>query len=303
MAIAFAGCSRVGRLRASEEFRPAEPPITQTVVFEGETLFVVSTDVYDLASPVRSALWHRHVVDDVAWQFRRLFGSTPPRIAILLVDSSATVPGEVLEQWRGTAMAIVPLHSGAEAPNDRVLPNGWPRRAGDGLAAVPPDLAFLAARAWLRAAAIEMADDSGATMADAPLRREDQGPAATPNFPPWFSAAATNLLAGRGTEWELTAQVRERMSEAMSIDSLVGLAAGDRRREPLFVAQATSLLQFIRERDPACVGPLAARLAAGARFASALRASTVLPHDTRTLDQQWRRWLRESDSPRRPRRP
>jgi hypothetical protein len=57
-------------------------------------------------------------------------------------------------------------------------------------------------------------------------------------------------------------------------------------------AQATSVLTFLRERDPAFVAALPAGLAAGRSVAELLAASPTLPHDLDALDAVWRKWMR-----------
>jgi hypothetical protein len=68
---------------------------------------------------------------------------------------------------------------------------------------------------------------------------------------------------------------------------------------PLFIAQATSLLGFLHDRDPGLLGRLADELTRGGSIPDVLASSRTLPHDVSGLDAAWRDWLKKSQRSRR----
>lgn len=308
--------------RHEDVFTPIDPPVTDVLVSERETTFVFSAPAYDFLARRRSALWQRNAVDDVAWQYRRLFGELPERIAVLVVDSTG------LQPTAGERMRDEPLVMVAAAP-----------AAGRRQAAPGEDgllrrrLRYQVAKRWVwSAAGVEGSAPRGTAQRseDVPdgtdsLTLTERDPAA--QLPAWFELAATTMLAAPGVEEMLAARMNQRIDEAPSLDSLFaarpafvdslerllvgvgpgarGMARGRGRRAAadggrddgaLFIAQSISVLEFVRQRDGPFVATLARGLAAGRSVADLLPSSTVLPDDVHALEVQWREWVRQRAS-------
>jgi hypothetical protein len=298
LALGIGACARAPRQK-STDFVLDEPRPTRVVVTDDDTLFVLGTPLYDLASRHRTGLWQKRALDDVAWQYRRILGAPPTKAAFVLLDSTG-VRREELESWVGTPLGLI-------TPERRMTDSEAPMIDEGGSS----NLMVVAAQTWLLGAA-QRADSEGVGQR-------------WPIYPSWFVVGVTNLVGAPRFADELLAAARERLSDAMKLDSLLAVRGRERLyaarnsgsvepKAPVeathragkgriarggdvvspFEAQATSFLEFLRQRDPAFVASLPAALANGRGFPDLLATSTRLPHDVTALEAEWRRWVKNA---------
>jgi hypothetical protein len=302
-------CGRFAR--PEHDFVPDPAPVTEMVPGAGDTTFVLDRRAYVLLSHHRAELWQYRSLDELAWQYEHLFGATPPRSALELVEVGADARSarvvDTVAAWRGIPRTTVAIASRGSAAHSR------DRRAAarfDEAGAALPRRAI--AKLWLHAAADAVTPAPGAKVSST------RGG----SLPSWFEVAATNLLTDPSSGEEFAVALRTQLKRVVSLDSLFAAAVPDAQLAPgpsdslrvsftreqptrqgarsrrlaagdvLVVAQATSLLAFIHERDPALVAALMRQLVGGGDVTAALAASNTLPHDLAALDREWRRWLR-----------
>lgn len=294
IAAAAGGCSRF--VFREEPYTPDPAPVSEVITEGVDTTFVLRGPSYYLLARRREALWDREVVDDVAWRYGWLFGGPPPVVAIRLDTAAAPAPAAT---WRGLPLAHARDAGAEDEGRDRERGAGRSSRVGP-----RQSLAMRAAEVWVRSAA------------------------AGRDLPAWLEMGAVMLMTSPGAGERADGIVRSRLREAPPLDALFGVAwpegstvldavrvaEGERltgrtsvqragRARPtattgrfgglVFVAQATSVLSFLRERDPRLVASLVGALADGRAMPEVLSTSSALPHDAAALDAAWRTWLRK----------
>ena len=317
----LAACSRF--VWHEDPFTPDAAPASEFIATGRDTTYVLRGTSYYLLTPQRAALWNREVVDDVAWRYRSLFSEAPPLIAIRL-DTVRSMRDSTT--WRGVPVAtvVLPQHSDSTG-SDRRHPENVERDSANARLFARPLLAATAAEAWLRA---RVMDASRAT--DGEPGGPEPAVSAGGSTPAWFEAGALRLLASPGAAYRATAEViadskgvlplatlfavqwpdkpngREFVALGRAIADLGGNVMSGRVERarphrdrvgvpgvaPLFISQATSVLAFIRERDPVLVARLADQLPRGRTMGDLLAMSTGLPHDIAGLEAEWKTWVK-----------
>ena len=322
LVLLLAACSRF--VWNEDPFTPDAAPATEIIIAGRETTYVLRGPSYYLLTSQRAALWSRETVDDVAWRYRSLFGDAPPLIAVGL-DSAGGIAAWA--RWRGVPLAVVPALPAGAARNEGHRTERAERDSATARLLARPMLAATAAEAWLRARAM---DASRAT--DSQPGGPESAIGTVSAMPAWFEAAALRLLASPGAADRANAEVRAESKGVVPLATLfavqwqarpnagdiagVGRAMSDseggmmsarveRPRPPrdragvpgvapLFISQATSVLAFIRERDPLLVARLADQLPRGRSVVDLLAMSTGLPRDVAALEAEWTKWVKRT---------
>jgi len=298
-AVAAAACGHATQHGRDE--RPDPLAATRTVVSGADTMRVLNTPSFDLIALDRQALREKRRVDSVLAQYWRLFGAAPPRAAVVLASDAPLRP-DLLGEWVGVPMAII-----------RKTENTTGRatiRIGSPQAEQPwPGLELLSAQMWLLAtitrSASELADPravlrSGtAAASEQELQRviDDTVRTAVRRVSEsWFMMAATNLLATPYCAGAFRRTIREHLVEAAPFELLfaprafVPVAPQSSVAPFVLDAQATSVLQFLLERDPTILSALIMGLSAGQPTRAVLATSQRLPRDF-ALERAWRDWV------------
>ena len=322
------GCSRF--VWHEDPFTPDQAPLTEMMVNGRDTTFVLETAAYYLLAGRRDELWDRDIMDDVAWRYRSLFRETPPVIAVRL---DSVVTPDSATRWRNVPFVRVAMRprSRSESTPDKRRHDGEMADSARLRLLTGPMLAAAAAETWLSARTLDAARGSD-SQPGGPVRPI----AAQASLPAWMEAATLRILGTGGavdranaelgvdakhlvplatlfaTRWtappNVVAIVRSGRNAFDPSGDDRGQEAAARARDrreaapgasPLFLAQATSVLGFIHERDPMLVARLADELARGGSIPDVLAASTTLPHDLAGLDAAWREWLKKSQRSRR----
>ena len=248
-----------------DPFTPDRAPVTETLVAGADTIWVLRTEAYYLLSRHRQALWRKGQVDDVAFQYRWLFGSPPPRIAVR-IDSAAAA--DSAERWRGMPL-VVSVMGGKRPENDRRAPVARGTGGAPDVVRRFDGLATRAAAAWMRATA-----DSLKT-----------------SFPAWFRAGATLAMSMPAAQEVFAADLRDNGRDVVPLAAMFAAAeAGG----PRFGPQAASVLGYLREKDPSFVAALPGELARGRTMGDLLAASGTLPRDVAKLESEWKKWGRRT---------
>lgn len=299
-ALAAAGCGHATQHVRGD--RPDPPAATRTVASGTDTMMVLTTEFFDLIAPDRRALREKPRVDSVLAQYWRLFGAAPPRAAVVLASDAPLRP-ELLGEWVGVPMAIVLKTENMTAP--AIVQRGSQR------AAQPwPGLEWLAAQMWLFAtvtkSASQLGDPRAALRPGTPAATEQEWQRAMDDTvraairrlsASWFTVAATNLLAAPHCADAFRRTIREHLVDAAPFEALFALRAGaPAAPQPpgapfVLEAQATSLLQFLFERDPTILSALITGLLAGQPTSAVLATSQRLPRDAAALEGAWREWV------------
>jgi hypothetical protein len=313
-----------------DPFTPDPAAVSETLVDGRDTTYVLKRSGYYLLASQRAALWNREVMDDVAWRYRALFGDTPEMIAIRL-DSVATT--DTATTWRGVPFARVAVRR--RTADGREKPKNPRERDMQDSARVQllagPMLAATTAETWLKARALDAARGLD-SQPGGPVRVT----AGRGALPAWIEAGALRILGSGGAVDRANDELRADSKHIVPLASLFSVAwtvppnalevvhpgasrfglddAEDRREatararerrdaapgaSPLFIAQATSLLGFLHDRDPGLLGRLADELTRGGSIPDVLASSRTLPHDVSGLDAAWRDWLKKSQRSRR----
>lgn len=312
-----------------DPFTPDPAPVSETLVDGRDTTYVLEGPAYYLLASQRAALWNREVMDDVAWRYRALFAETPEMIAIRL-DSVATT--DTATSWRGVPFAKVAVRRRSADANKRK--NTRERETEDSARVqllAGPMLAATAAVTWLKARALDAARGLD-SQPGGPVRAASGGGP----LPAWIEAGALRILGSGGAVDRANDELRADSKHIVPLASLFSVAwtvppnaleivhpgasrfgrddAEDRREvaararerrdvapgaSPLFIAQSTSLLGFLHDRDPVLLGRLADELTRGGSIPDVLASSATLPHDVSGLDAAWRDWLKKSQRNRR----
>ena len=318
----LAGCSRF--VWNEDPFTPDPAPVSEVIASGSDTTYVLRGPSYYLVSSERAALWNREVVDDVAWRYRSLFSESPPLIAIRF-DTVRSVGDSTT--WRGVPLGtiVLPGHSDANG-NDRRPNEGGERDSATARLLARPMLAATAAEAWLRARTMDAMRET-----DSEPGGPESPVSTVSTMPAWFEAGALRLLASPGAAYRATAEIRAdskgivpvatlfavRWPAKPNVGEVVGVGrvmadssdvmsgrierprpprdrAGVPGVAPLFISQATSVLAFIRERDPVLVARLADQLPRGRAVGDLLAMSTGLPRDVAGLEAEWRKWVQQA---------
>src|SRR5574338_1098951 len=185
------GCNRF--VWHEDPFTPDQAPTSETLVTGSDTTYVLERPSYYLLASQRATVWHRDVMDDVAWRYHGLFGEYPPMIAVRIDSVRAA---DTTTTWRGVPLAHVVL--GRRPP---ITP---PQRNGERLREYPvedsvrartlagPMLASAAAGTWLEARTL------GARVSDNQPGGPTRKSAATSKMPVWMEAGALRILASAG---------------------------------------------------------------------------------------------------------
>ncbi|MES2179957.1 MAG: hypothetical protein V4550_19000 [Gemmatimonadota bacterium] len=228
-----------------------DAPATSTTYAHGDAAFTVQSKSEAAARALVPAL------QSTAMRFTELFGDDAPRIVVMVEDASHPE----LRQSRGTSPLIIST-------------NGVERRRA---------LTAKAATSWVDAYANAWANTV-----------EDGGYASRPIHgavvPAWFQEAAVQTLANADASAQAARRMKQQLGKAPALASLFA-AASTGRGSPLFVAQATSVLEFLRNEigmDP--THDLLVPLLGGASM------SEIMSHvDSRVsldvLDATWRQWV------------
>ena len=321
LVLILAGCSRF--VWHEDPFTPDAAPASEFIATGRDTTYVLRGPSYYLLTPQRAALWNREVVDDVAWRYRSLFSEAPPLIAIRL-DTVRSMRDS--STWRGVPMAtvVLPQHSDSIGHNGR-HPENVERDSVNARLFARPLLAATAAEAWLKA---RVMDANRAV--DGEPGGPEPAVSAVSAMPAWLEAGALRLLASPGAAYRARAEIiadpkgvvplaklfgvqwpdkpngREFVGLGRAIADLGGNVMSGRvgpprpYRErvgvpgvaPLFISQATSVLTFIRDRDPLLVARLADQLPRGRTVGDLLAMSTGLPRDVAGLEAEWTKSVR-----------
>jgi hypothetical protein len=301
--VGVAACAR--HPRPATDFVADQPTPSRVVTSGADSLFVLSTVSYDLISRRRDALWQQRALDDVAWQYRRLFNAVPPRVAFVLLDDRAVRRAE-LSEWSRVPMGFVRSSARHEdGPMTVAVSNGIERTVAWS------SLPTVAVQTWLLGAA-DGADSSSRW----------------PAYPSWFFVASTIIIGAPDIDDGLRDHVRMRLAETISLDSLFAVRGRERllvtrdrstfdplienptaaapvvgRPErsrsvsvPVFELQATAVLQYLRQRDPVFVSRLPEALARGHTMADLLPTAARLPRDVASLEAEWRQWVKTGKS-------
>ena len=315
-----------------DPFTPDPAPVSETLVEGRDTTYVLEVPGYYLLASQRAALWNREVMDDVAWRYRSLFGETPPAIAIRL-DSVAANDTATTWRGMPLARVAIRRRPTDGRDRDRNARNAREReRDGDvrdsarAQMLAGPMLSATAAETWLAARAVDAARGSD-SQPGGPVRNGD----GHGTLPAWVEAGALRILGSGGAVERANSELRADSRQIVPLASLFSVAwetppnaleivrsgmnpfdyadamgrreaaarARDRRdaapgASPLFIAQATSVIGFIHDRDPALLGRLADELTRGGSVPDVLASSRVLPHEVAALDSAWRDWLKKS---------
>ncbi len=291
--------------------RPVPVP-SRTLIAGAESLVVLETARYDFVAERRELLANHCVVDGVATRFEKLFRAPPPHSAIVLLSSPDFAP-ELIELWRGVPMAVV-LPEAEEAANDA---RTYRHRALGATGFKWSSLPTLTAQLWLLTSSMDhsLTGTVPETIASS-----------------WFLVAATNLLAAPQEARLLETVVRAELSQTQALATLFEIPAragvhlalarmqatrelapaqrspsgsgqglgrlggmGDRSHPvtpTLLDAQATSVLEYLLDRQPD-IGPALLRgLAQNHTTLDVLRARGLVGDDLSILEDDWRWWVR-----------
>lgn len=289
------------------------PVPSRALVAGAESLFVLETARYDFVAERRELLANHCVVDGVATRFEKLFRAPPPRSAIVLLSRPDFAP-ELIELWRGVPMAVV-LPEAVEAANDA---RTYRHRAQGATEFRWSSLPTLTAQMWLLVSSLDrsltetvqetiasswflvaatnlLAAPQEARLLETVLRAELSQ---TPGLATLFETparAGVHLAPARmqATRELATPAPRSPSGRGLGLGGLGGM--GDRSypvTPTLLDAQATSVLEYLIDRQPD-IGPALLRgLAQNHTTLDVLRARGLVGDDLSILEDDWRRWVR-----------
>jgi hypothetical protein len=240
--------------------------------------------------------------------FYELFGELPPSIAVVVID---------------TTNPLIALPAESEAPHNRTITligAGLSDRNASSRDGFRKTLTTLAAGAWVGAYANVWADALASEgLLTAPARSQNGGKG--PGLPDWLHAAAIHLVADSSAAQESALEMKKNLSHAVPLRTLftyqvpqqadadledllgvsskadggkgesVRMIAPTRRATMLFLAQSTSVLEYLRvTRGASISSEIVVPLLAGWNMREVL-ASEPIPTTLDALDAGWRRWV------------
>jgi hypothetical protein len=292
VALGAAGCRSF--VLHEEPVTPEPAPVTRVDVVGADTTYVLRTGDYALLSRDRRLLWARTTIDDAAHRYASLLGARAPAVAVRLDSAPGATPGT----WEG--MPLITVRATPPDPK-RVTPGEEPARE---LPQVAAHLATVWVRAldvpasawWFEVGAARLIADPNARVA-AVAQASSAGDR---------TSLGALLGAPRPATDDAVAAVRLEDERPRNVGTSTyggygayGASGTEPRPErlpsyrgPLAPSQAAALLLFLRDRDPAFVAELPARLRAGATLPELLAKSESLPHTVDAFDVAWRKWLK-----------
>jgi ribosomal protein S9 len=241
-------------------------------------------------------------------RFYELFGELPPNISVVVIDTTNPLFSLPTETAAPSSRTITLVGGGLSETNAAVR-NGCSKA-----------LTTLAAEAWVGAYANVRADalaSEGLLTGHARLQNGGKGP----GLPDWLHAAAIHLIADSSAAHESSLEMKKNLGRAVplkelfnsqipqraeaDLEDLLGATpeagsseagsvqmAPTRRATMLFLAQATSVLEYLRvTRGVSVSAGLVMPLLAGWDMGDVL-ANEPNPTTLDALDTAWRRWVR-----------
>lgn len=262
-----------------------------TTVLAGTTLHAYRTDRYELYGPTEESIAaSAQQVNRAYREFRKHFGESGPRLAIVVADSSFAITpveaGTFARKRLHTFVYVRPrnLRDVDGIPPDTRLEEIWPISARVGREMV----AAYADERRRRPPEVEIADHA--------LDHHVEP------MPVWFVDAAVALLSDPGAPDRVMRYLRPRLAEAPSAATLIDMSP-DRavehistnmeQRTIVGAAGVALVLYAIDQEGPRIVGRLAENFVEGRTAREVLKNAQHLPHTDADLDRAWRTWVRE----------